>query len=384
MLIKFFKIFLRLDFYLKALIFTIPLSAALLIYLLSIGAGDFIFSDWFITLVSIPSFIANQLATPAYFGGIVDIVINSVKKTKPTKYKELTGTLLGLLLGISLGATLSALHFSVPLFSSLSAFAYVLFSFRQINIFAGLGNRLGRCADSNSRPVSEKAIILTTATIGVTLGIILFATCSAAAISVVGITSFFSGGAAIPVWIAGIIFILSLASSLASSADYTAKGFNFIRTQLGCADSEVCKTVEQRRFEYGGSCFGVTLGLIIGAIALTALIVSNPFTLTGVTGAIAGLLILTTAAGIIGSIFSRAGRLIDGFKKNMLTVNNEESIIRPSRAQQQNNDSVSKKKITLMLPKHQIYFFGRKEQESRINTSQSNIKQTHRYSNSFR
>ncbi len=305
------KKFNRLDFYVKALLVTLPLTSALLIYLISIGAQDLIFSNWFISLISIPTFFANQLATPAYFGNLSDMIRNV--KGWPKRNFELGGTVIGLCVGIAVGIGLSVMRVAVPLASSLYTVANLLFTFRQINIFAGLGNRIGRCADKNSRPLSEKMIVATAGLIGFTLGIVLFATCTASMISVVGITSFFSGGAAIPAWIAGIIFILSVASGLASSSDYAAKGVNFIRAQFISNNESVTETVKKRKFEYGGSLVGFILGLVISGIVIGFIITTNPLLLSGLVGVIAGMLIATTSAGIVGSIFSRIGRIIDGF-----------------------------------------------------------------------
>jgi hypothetical protein len=301
-----------LDFYLKSLLIGIPISTALFAYLLSIGAGELLFSDWFISLISIPTFIANQLATPAYAGRITDLILLHKKTHEPLK-KELIGTLIGVSMGIAVGVGLSVMHIAVPFASTLFVFANVLFTLRQINIFAGLGNRVGKCIDKGSRPTSEKAIVATAGIFGLLLGIALFATFTAGMISIVGVTSFFSGGAAIPVWVAGIIFVATMSSGFASSSDYAAKGISFIRSHF-IPKGEVTKTVKERKFEYGGSCIGFTLGLIVGAILIGAIVLSNPFFLVGVVGVVASALILMTCAGIIGSIFSRVGRIIDGFK----------------------------------------------------------------------
>jgi hypothetical protein len=315
-----------LDYYLKALLIAMPLTGALLAYLLSIGAADLIFSDWFIHLLSIPTLIANQFSSAAYFGRITDL-FSAFKTTLKRNKNELIFTLIGITAGICVGIGLALMNVTIPLSSSLYAFAGVLFTLRHMNIYASLGNRVGRCIDKNSRPFSEKVIVVTCGLLGLTLGIVLFATFTAAMVSVVGLTSFFSGGAAIPVWIAGIIFVLSVSSGFASTADYVSKSISFIRSQfmdenkVAATDKvtdtlRVFHTAKKRKYEYGGSLVGVLIGLVIGATIIGAILATNPALLAGLVGGVACALIIVTGIGIVGSVCSRIGRLIDGFKKD--------------------------------------------------------------------
>lgn len=343
-----------LSFYVKALLLGIPISSGLLAYLLSQGAADLVFSDWFITLISVPTFFANQLASAAYAGTIVDMFHQF--KEKPTRHRELAGTLLGVSAGIAVGIGLSCMHVAVPLASSLYAFANVLFTLRQINIFAGFGNRVGRCADKDSRPMSEKIIVASAGLLGLTLGIILFATCTASMISVVGITSFFSGGIAIPAWIAGIIFIISVSSGLASSADYASKAISFIQSAFSSKDKMVADTVKKKKCEYGGSLLGLTLGLMIGGTIIGAILITNPPLLAGVVGVIAGTLIVITAAGMIGSIGSRLGRIIDGFIQSKNDPMNTDHIVMkpPSRRRHSTTEITQPELLIKQLPLRRV------------------------------
>ena len=145
-----------LNFYVKSLLVIAPFSIALLIYLLSIGAPDLVFSDWFMMLASIPGFLAYQWSAAAYFGRLADLFKSfkrSFKKTFTKNKLEWLGTTLGVLLGIAVGAGLLIMNVPVPLESSLCAFAGVLFTLRQISVFGGLGNRVGRCADKDRKSV---------------------------------------------------------------------------------------------------------------------------------------------------------------------------------------------------------------------------------------
>ncbi|OGT58784.1 MAG: hypothetical protein A3F43_02995 [Gammaproteobacteria bacterium RIFCSPHIGHO2_12_FULL_42_10] len=305
-----------LQFYTKSLLIAAPLAIALLIYLLSIGAADLVFSDWFLMLASVPGFLAYQLSAAANFGRLVDL-FKAFKKTLRENRHELIGTAIGVALGIAIGIGLAVMRIPVPLASSLYAFAGVLFTLRQISVFGGLGNRIGKCTDKNSRPLSEKVLVVSSTLMGLALGIALFSTFTASMVSVVGVTVFFSGGAAIPLWIAGAIFVLSVSSGCASSADYIAKSISFIRAQFiksSNKESMIKKTVELKPFEYGGALVGVSTGAIIGIIILGAIAVTNPVILGGLVGAVTAFLVLITCMSIVGSISSRTGRSVDEWR----------------------------------------------------------------------
>jgi hypothetical protein len=319
---------LRSDFYVIALFAALPFSCILFVYLASIGATEIFLSDWFLWLVSIPTFFAYQLSAAAYFGRIIDLG-REIKNKIINRKGEFTGTLFGIVLGIGFGVALAILT-PVPFASTLFAFAGILFTLRQISIFGGLGNRLGKCLDPRSRPLSEKWIVSGAVLIGLILSIALFATCTASMVSVVGVTFFFSGGTLIPVAVAGIIFILTMSSGFASAADYTAKSVSFLnylsylfkRKNISNHPEKhpgsTINIVRGRPWEYGLAGAGVTLGLIIGiAIAITV-IAPNPVLAGGVIGCIAGILIVLACISVFGSLLSRIGRAVDWSRQQPL------------------------------------------------------------------
>lgn len=310
-----------LDNYGRALLVGIPLTAALLAFLFSIGASELLMDQWIIDLICTPIFIANLLAIFAYSGRTVDMVkmlIHPPPPDKPKSKYELLFTVLGFGLGLAVGISLAYFCTVIPFVTVLNGFSYVLFAVRQVIIFTGLGNRLGRVVDKGSRPKIEKAFALAATLIGIAAGIVLVTTGTAGMITVVGITSFFSLGAAIPVWIASAIFVVTLASSLASTADYSAKAIDFIRAYTSKRKNfqeKYGEKIKTTKFhEYRGSITGITIGLIIGSVLVGVLAVSQPYLFAGIVGVVAAMLVITTCAGITGSICSRIGRFIDSYK----------------------------------------------------------------------
>lgn len=302
--------FKRYDNYRKAVVVALPFSAGLLLYLFSIGAEELFLSEWFISVISIPNFFAFQFGTAAYIGGLLDNYNNNKRK------QEVRGTLLGLILGLTLGIWLATIHFAVPFASTLLLGANILFLFRQMNIFAGLGNRIGRMMDKDSRPEIEKKIVGSSIAMSFMLGVILVATASAGAIGLAGVTTFIMAGSAIPIWLASALFVITLTSGIGSTADYIAKAVNFLKTQHNRDskdknDIKNNKFVNDRYHEYRGSLMGVSTGLIAGGITLSMLMITQPYLFVGPVGAVMGLLILTTAASLFGSTFSRMARLWD-------------------------------------------------------------------------
>lgn len=297
----------RYDNYRKAVLIALPVATLLLVYLVSIGAEELFLSDWFISLISIPNFVAFQLGTAAYLGGFLD----NLKKRQDKTYngrRELIGTALGITIGALTGMWLISAGLAIPFGATLFAGASVLYVARQVNIFAGIGNRVGRLLDPGSRPMLEKAIVGIGMSIGLMVGAALTATGLAGLIGLAGVTTFISAGGAIPVWLAAGLFIITLTSGIGSTADYVAKSANFLKY---CFVSPNDQLVKDRFHEYRGALVGVSVGLILAAITVTALALTQPALFTGVVGAIIGTLVFSTGASVCGSICSRTGRFLD-------------------------------------------------------------------------
>lgn len=339
----------KFDWYRMALLLGIPISTAILAYLLGSGSGDLLLADPVLDIITIPAFIGSFLSGTTYIARLLDAyfpnrqnnqatqkkIATPQATTKPPKRRigprERRGTVIGLIAGLIVVGVTIGCQVSVPFLAPLSGFAYVLFSIGVISTFAGLGNRLGNSLDDKStRQWNERIAIGIAAILGLTAGITIAALSISTAVSVVGVTTFVTGGAALPVGIAGIVFTLAMAGTTVAFADYSMKAINFVKytwlTRSGAnqvsnyANLKFQKTIGQRYHEYRGSLVGVSAGLVVGGVIITALLLTQPYLFAGAAIAgVAGVLITMTTTAILGGLSSRIGRLVDGFeaKKNV-------------------------------------------------------------------
>lgn len=300
----------RLDWYRRLMILMIPISLVLFICVLALHPGDVIYPDWFIDLISIPVFFGNQLSGSGYLGRSIDAAL-----PKPIAGPaERTGTWIGCILGLAAGIGFAIIREAVPYAKSLSVVADILFTLGTVAAFAGLGNRVGQCIDKKSRPASERKIVGVAGLIGLVASIVIAATMAASLVSIVGVTSFLTAGAAVPLWVCGIAFVCSFTSAFASSADYVAKTTSYFRSS-STTDEKIKDRVQDRFHEYRGAAVGISTGLIVSGIILGALLISQPYLLAGAAGVIAGIMVVMTCVSVLGGLFSRIGRLIDSYKK---------------------------------------------------------------------
>lgn len=264
----------------------IALSGLLLALYLALGhspfiSEDFIASEWFLDLLPMPLFVSSMISGTTYIGKVCDLLKES---SKESKYEKIL-TPIFLLLGITIGVVLSIL---LSLAKSIIAFFdSIVFILNCLSIATGFGNRLGLISDTNKRPMVEKGIIagvISVAVIGVCL-------------TFAGVTSFFSGGALVPVWLAAFMYV----SNTASTADYSAKTLTACTPHFWRSENQK-KAVKEKPYEYKGSQLGVLLGITIAVIVIVA---------THGIGLIPILAILNMSIGGLGGLFSRLGRLID-------------------------------------------------------------------------
>jgi hypothetical protein len=312
------------DHYRRAAFSMLPISFALIFYLMLVQGDGFLLPEWFLDLIIVPAFAGNLLSGSTYIGRSIDLV------PQVLGIKEKIATWIGIGVGIAVGVAATILHESIPLVSSLSGVANVVFTLSQISVFAGFGNRIGSSLDKSRLPNEQKAIGAASL-IGIATGLALFLTSSVALVSVVGITSFVTMGAAIPFWLGGVLFVTTFSSSLASFADYSAKAFNFVKSK-SMQDEKTKQRVKERFHEYRGSFCGVSAGFIVGSLIVGALLVTQPHIFVGVLGVIAATLVITTSMSVLGGLCSRVGRLMDGFKqKKGMEAPNEKLISSPAR-----------------------------------------------------
>ncbi|GEM_PF-2968927 len=302
--------FKRFDHYQRAMLFAIPISLLLLLYLFIVDADALLLDEWFFDLMIAPAFVGGMLSGATYIGRNFDNFKKSSGKA------ERIGTLVGTLMGIGAAVLMAVLKVAMPFTGILYGLANAVFTLNTISSFGGIGNRIGSCID-DTRPKNERWAMGITVFIGAALGIFLVATALTAGISIMGITTFVTGGAALPAWIAGAIFVISFTSSLTSIADYSSKTINFIRSTYA----------KDKFHEYRGACTGIGVGVIVGLVIVAAIVMTQPYLFAGIMGIAAATLVVATCAGIIGGLFSRMGRFIDKFKSVNSTDNTEKSVI---------------------------------------------------------
>jgi hypothetical protein len=268
----------------------IAIAGALLVIYLALGytpflSDEFIASEWFLDLLPIPLFVSGIISSTTYIGKTCDLI--ATKNLKKSPYEKIL-TPLFLLLGISLGIGLSIVLTIAKTF----IVDTIVFTMNCISAIAGLGNRLGTIADNkNDRPVFEKSIMSIAFGFAI-VGVVL---------TLVGATSFFSGGALVPVWLSAFMYI----SNLVSTSDYSSKAMTQIVPYQWKSEQQK-SSVNNKKFEYRGA----TLGTFIG-IATACIIIASIAIVTHGIGLIPALVIFNMSISGLGGFFSRIGRLVD-------------------------------------------------------------------------
>lgn len=358
---------LKLDNFRWALMLGLPIALAILIPLLAAGAitGIYLIPDWLVNLFFVPSFIGGLTAAAGYIGRLIDGFTNwlSGKGRSTTLASELSGqklnktptspweilfTLIGVAIGIAITLALILSGVGVP-FAGILPFglACIVFGLSNINTFAGLANRLGSSIgaipvlfgkakdeyDQKSRLIEERVAVFLAILIGLAIGLALVFTMGAGLVPVGGITAFFIG-MHLPAAATGALFTLSFAGTLASATDYFARAGSYAKYLIlkhGLHDKTQRMTdmesyISGRTHEYRGAFVGVSIGLIIGAIAIGVLLATQPYLFAGVLGAVALIMVAVAATSIIGGLAARIGRYLDGLKDEPGSSENAEEV----------------------------------------------------------
>lgn len=355
------KIWKKLDYYSKAYPISFALSGVCLGLLFGLGGGHFTMIDPFLEFIPVLFFIATQLSSTTAFAQLMDLTKkqsdklaaedehehdeNAKKrlkfyqlefwKTSKNKY-ELAGTLFGILLVLGIGVGLAVKAVATAFWPIINT---ALLMYSCINIVSNFGMRLGRTIDNDKqnpdRPQIEHTATLSGAAIGMALAAFLVGFKIFTAVSVVGFTSFITGGAAIPVWLGAAAFILQTSSSTSAASYYVARAKTFLKgmwygensPELSLKEKEA---VQKKFHEYRGSTFGVFAGLSIGGtvtgLLLAGIIASSIFTFGAPAAAFATALVITACVAVIGGICSRIGRFYDKYKQAKEAVLKEERL----------------------------------------------------------
>jgi hypothetical protein len=296
----------RLDNYRKAMLIMLPFALILLLYMLISNPLDLLYADWFADILIVPTFFGTLISSAGYAGRVMDAL-----SPKPVAgLSERIGTCLGFIVGLSISITLLFLKKTIPFVSTLHYLASAVFTMGNLAAFSGLGNRIGSFVDHNARPVCEKRSIATVALLGFAAGLALFFTHQAAVVCITGVATFFTGGVALPFILCGIIFATSFSGLCASNTDYFTKAGSFLRSKV-THDPIIKNNVKEKFHEYRGACAGVGTGLIVAAVIITALALSQPYIFAGIVGLAMATVVIMACVSVIGGLCSRVGRVMD-------------------------------------------------------------------------
>lgn len=325
----------KLSYFTKAGLLSLPFSIILLILLGLFGDINIIFSEWYFDLIPIPAFIGAQLSSQTYWGREIDLITS-----KDTSRLEIWTTGIGITFGLVTGIALTV--FIPGTAGFFDVVQSTLFIFNWTSVAGGLGNRVGTSFGESIKLPHEKRAIKIGGLIGLALSIALLVTGGVGAVSIIGISALLTGGASIPFWIVGGIFLLQTTSRFASASDYSGKTYTLFKATV-LHDPKAMEVTTDRKYEYRGTATGLSTGLIIGLTIITALAITQPHIVAGLIGVAIGTIIIVTAISIFAGLFGNICKIMDRTAKaKEATQKRPESIIRklpsPTRSPSRSDD----------------------------------------------
>lgn len=306
------------------------------IFLVSlIFVPGFLESEWFLDLLIFPAQFAGILAIVAYIGRFFNLLTSRAfgRKTKVSTVfnseavmsrrigpQEKIFTPIGMLLGLALGIACICLSVTVPFINVFSYFAYILFILSFVCVFGGLFNRLGSCIDGTRLKQEKKAIIL-----GIVLGLlfslsiiaILSVTGTLPIASIVGISKAFIDVFCLNKILFSYVFVASVTSITTSFFDYLSKAYCFLKYKglLGAKDEVVDERLSARKHEYRGAFIGSLVGFFFITPIIIATLPATIFAGPVLVPLCTIVIILTSCTSIMGGLFLRIGRVLDGIAR---------------------------------------------------------------------
>jgi MFS family permease len=302
--------------YFKTGLISILWALGAIVILLVLGrTGELIFSTWFQTCIAFSAFIGGHLSGGTYFGRVIDLW--SQLKTRWSR--ELKGTVLAISAAVATAVILTVLRSAGHFF--LGGIGEIVANFigaigcvvGTVGAMAGFGNRLS----SGREP---KAIFAGTV-LGLGTSLAIWFTGNAAITAVAGVTTFLTGGLALPIWAMGALFVVGYTGANVSSFDYHARTWRYlkyVKAKYIDRDPAALEAIEKDFHQYRGSTIGVVAGLIMATIVIVTIgvFVTQPWFLAIPVGL--GIYYICTSlfAGICG----RLGRELDEFIAKNLTT----------------------------------------------------------------
>jgi hypothetical protein len=294
----------RLDYYTKFKLGIMPISLAAFLFYAITDPWEILFSDWFIDLIAIPGFFGSAISGAGYLGRTGD----AMDDQSNMGMWERIGTCVGVGLVLAIGIIFSAIKEALPITTGTEVFGAI----GLVNSASGLGNRLGQIRDPGGRPKSEKRAMGIAAILGLAAGIMAYLVIGAAAVTVAGVSTFLTCGAA-PI-LAGVIFATTFSSTCVSAADYASKAASYLDSAHS-HDPVVRNTVRERHNEYRNSFWGFSTGVAIAGCILLVLALTQPYVLAGAAGLMVAAMIVICCVSIFAGLCSRMGRLKDVYEK---------------------------------------------------------------------
>ena len=299
-------------------------------------------SEWLIEISLNFLILSSIVSATGYFGKHIDNVLTNFrkkrfkveneqsKKIRKILQADAVGLLLGIITGISFSGFQIARHIAgdiAKMFWIIGAGMVACFSMiANISNLAGLGNRIGRVINYFQKYANSKEKIWRGKQVNYILsiiaGILLGTVISAVTLGVVGITSAMTFGGALPVWVSGGLFAVSLISTCASACGYIGRCFDFAlgqKTIMATVDDKTnhAESLKNRvTKENIATLIGLSLGIVVAVTLLVCGAATMPLFGLGLPKLLAGIMILSTCLSAGGGLGNRIGHACDKIAEN--------------------------------------------------------------------
>lgn len=321
--------------------------AALTVLLVLRETGSLFLDTWFETTIAFSALAGTHLSGATYFGRLKD----NWEGLKAKWSREFKGTAIGVIAALAFGITFTILRTAGNFFVGgaaeivVNVIAAIGAVIGTVGSMGGFANRLSRLetldfSSFNNFFKSIYHIIFHSQSKEIWAGVILglgtslavLLTGNAATIAVATVSSFLTGGLAIPAWIIGALFVVSFTGANVSAFDYGARALRYcshLYKKIFDSSYQPDEAFRRDFHQTRGSALGVLLGLAIATIVVVSVgvFVTNPW-LLAIPMALG---VYFTCTGLMGGLCGRMGRIIGEFLENW-NNKNEKLLSEPSNA----------------------------------------------------